>query len=166
MVITPAPEMLDPNSRTRQDLLSQGISFNNDMEVLQWIAKTNVPQGTKWHIIDSRNLPKDRAYRNSWVFTADNHGIQESLELAKPLHQTMIRGMRDAKWSDADAQFNKILEKVVAKLSNALPDDPDVFKLNAAIAQRIQLRNAPAISLDDVTTTDQLRQKLPQVLVE
>src|SRR5690349_6175119 len=138
-IIHIAPEMFDPNSATRMELAEFGIIFNNDDEVIAFVASKDVPQGKSYNVIDSENLPSDKDYRNAWVIKDDKTGIDVSLDKAKPLQLDRIRSMRTNVFDSADIDFNKAVEKVLDKLMALIPDDADVVALKSAIQKRNDL---------------------------
>lgn len=163
-IIYIVPEMFDPNSATRMELAALGIVFNNDDEVIAFVAAKDVPQGKSYNVIDSENLPTDKDYRNAWVIKDDKSGIDVSLDKAKPLQIDRIRSMRTNVFDSADIEFNKAVEKVLNKLMGSNPDDADMIALKAIMQKRQDLRDAPAIDLSDVKTVDDLKTKVPDVL--
>jgi len=158
------PEMFNPNSATRMELAALGIEFDNDDEVIAFVAAKDVPQGKDYSIVDSENLPTDKDYRNAWVINQDKSGVEVSLDKAKPLQLDRIRNMRTNVFDSADIDFNKSVEKVLDKLMALIPDDADVVALKDAIQKRNDLRDAPEIDLSDVQTVDDLKNKVPDVL--
>jgi hypothetical protein len=133
-------------------------------EVRAYVVQKDVPEGIPSKIKLSSELPADRTFRNAWEFDFDAAEISVNLDKAKVLQQERIRVMRDDKFNQADADFNKAVEKVVTKLSVALPGDPDVAELNAAIEKRQALRDAPAIDLSGIDNVDDLKDTLPDVV--
>jgi hypothetical protein len=158
------PEMFDPNSATRKELESLGIVFNNEDEMIAWVAIKDVPSNAQYSVIDSSNLPADKQYRNAWVIRDDKSGVDVSLDKAKPIHQDNIRAVRANIFDSADIDFNKSVEKVLNKLMALIPDDQDVIALKAAIQKREDLRNAPSIDLSNVQSVDELKTKIPDVI--
>lgn len=163
-IIHIVPEMFDPNSATRMELAALGFNFENDDEVVAFVAAKDVPQGKSYDIVDSENLPADKDYRNAWVIKDDKSGVEVSLDKAKPLQLDRIRNMRANVFDSADIEFNKSVEKVLAKLITLIPDDADVVALKNSIQKRNDLRDAPEIDLTDVQTVDDLKKKVPDVL--
>ena len=45
-----APEMFDPESRTRQDLKNVGVDFLSDEEIIKWVANKDIPGSTPYEL--------------------------------------------------------------------------------------------------------------------
>lgn len=163
-ILTVPPEMYDPLSATRRDLAVQGIIFKTEDEMLQWVAKKDVPQGKSYVLLDVNVAPSDRMYRNAWVINLNTNAIDVDLEKAKVLHQDIIRNMRTKVFNKADVEFNKSVEVVLEKLTADGQQDPDVIALKEAIQKRNDLRNAPDIDLSQVATIDELKTMIPDVV--
>ncbi len=159
-----APEMFDADSPTRKELEAMGYIFENDEQIIAWVALKDIPPNTEYLVVDSEKLPTDKQYRNAWVIKDDKSGIDVSLDKAKPLQLDRIRNMRINVFDAADIEFNKAVEKVLNKLMGNNPDDADMIALKAVMQKRQDLRDAPAIDLSDVQTIDELKTKVPDVL--
>jgi hypothetical protein len=106
-VLIPAPEMFDPNSRTRTQLASNGVSFEGktDDDILQWIISKDIPAGTAVSVIDASELPQDRYFRNSWKLSGGKAVVD--MDSARTFHMNKIREIRNSQLSDLDRDWMK-----------------------------------------------------------
>ncbi len=143
-IVHPAPEMFDPNSRTREALRSSGIDFKSDEEVLAYVAKKDNPNKLPFRIAEFNDLPKDRYFRDAWH---DNNPTTQTVDVdidaAKEVHKNKLRELRTPILKTLDHMLmiaeedkdhrakEKIIEhkKILRDITNLdLSDDLDVLK--------------------------------------
>jgi len=132
-ILHPAPEMFDPNSRTRQALLENQINFKDDEEVLQFIINKDVPEGAAYRITTIDKLPSDKSFRNAWTDNFDTETVDVDIEKAKELHKNTLRALRspilaklDVDYMRADEAGNEELKKAIVEKKQALRDVTDL----------------------------------------
>jgi hypothetical protein len=140
---------------------NQGMADN---EILAWVAQKDVPKGKAFEIIEESGLPQDRYFRDAWVFNAGKAALQVDMEKGKVIQLNKIRQVRTPLMSLADVDFNKSLEKVMAKLVESMPNDTDVQDLKAKIQKRNDLRDATLVDLSKAQTPDELKNTIPDIL--
>jgi len=87
-IIIPAPEMFDSKSLTRSLLECNGITFNNDKEVLEWIINKDVPKDLSYMIVHKTELPSRDEYRDAWRF--DGEKIYHDVDKVNEINKKMI----------------------------------------------------------------------------
>lgn len=121
-IVTPAPEMFDPDSRTRKALLESGKVFNTDEEVLDFIINKDVPKNKEFRIVDLDKLPSDRCFRNAWTDDFDTNTVDVDVNKAKEIKRNEFRDLRKPLLEALDVEFMKALEAndtaAIAKIKN------------------------------------------------
>lgn len=129
-VLVPAPEMFDPNSKTRKLLeVKDGLTFASDEEVLSFIIAKDLSEGADFQIVHVSELPQDRYFRNSWKY--ENGKVSVDMAKAKDFHLSKIREARDRQLEKLDKDFNKYFGQKKQQLADQVE------------AQRQQLRDIP-----------------------
>lgn len=136
----------------------------SDEEILAWVRAKDVPAGAVSEILEENLIPQDRYFRDAWKFNAGNTALEVDMDKAKLIHLNKIRQARAPKFNSADVDFNKSLEKVMAKLVESMPNDVDVQELKAKIQQRNDLRDATLVDLSQAQTPDELKNTIPDIL--
>jgi len=105
------------------------------------VLQKDVPAGVNYKVVDSSELPSDRAFRNAWIF---NDGVEIDLTQAKEIHKNNIRTVRKPLLEELDVEFQRALE------TNS--------DTSTIVAQKVALRDAtidPAI--EAATTPEELK---------
>lgn len=84
------------------------IDVGPNQDLIELIAKVDVPEGCQWKIIDADILPKDQYFRNAWVWR--NDGIEVDLELAKEIKREEFRKLREPLFAPLDLEFMRAVE--------------------------------------------------------
>jgi hypothetical protein len=116
---------------------------------LEVVLEKDVPVGVNYKVIDSSELPSDRAFRNAWIF---NDGVEIDLTQAKEIHKNNIRTARKSLLEDLDVQFQRALE------TNS--------DTSGIVEQKVALRDAtidPAI--ESSTTLEELKASWNETLL-
>lgn len=150
-VVVPCPDMFDPNSKTRGLLASNGIVFNSDEEVLQFIINKDVPEGKEYRITDVSNLPQDRTFRNAWTDDNPTETVDVDVEKAKEIKKDHLRELR-----------KPLLEKLDIAYQRA-DESSDSDKKAEIAAQKQALRDVTSVELPD--DVDQLKAFVPDILL-
>lgn len=74
---TIAPAMFDANHPTRNNLKLRGIDFNNDQEIIDWVAKNVVPANSEYYLVDANNFPKNADKRNIWYYDKESNSVKD-----------------------------------------------------------------------------------------
>lgn len=146
-VITPAPEMFDPSSRTRLQLTSLGIVFATDDEVMAYIISKNDLTEGSYRIVDVEDIPADRSFRNAWMDTGE--AVEHDMDKAKEIKKQELRELR-----------KPLLEKLDVEYMKALEQGDDSAKDIAAKKQ--ELRDVTKLDLPD--NVEELKNFLPRAL--
>ncbi len=146
-IIFPVADMFDAKSDTRKLL---GIEFQNDEEILSWIAQKDVPEGLEWYIAEKSNLPTDRYFRDAWIYS--NMGGVTSIDIskAKEIHKNKLRDLRKPILEKLDIEYTKASE-----INN---ED----KLTEIISKKHQLRDITKLELSD--DLEVLKGQIPEVI--
>jgi len=96
---------------------------------LNELALSQVPQGIVYSIIDSNNLPNNRAFRNAWELNMGTVAINRPK--AELLHMNRLRLLRSEQLGKLDMEYLKALET------------KDATKEQTVIDQKNLLRNMP-----------------------
>ena len=139
VILHPASEMFNSNSRTRATLREQGIDFANDDEVLDWIINKDVPAGASYRITEITNLPSDRHFRAAWTDAKRTKTVDVDMPKAREVHLNNLRRMREPKFTQLDRDYlraderNDLTEKQrIAGLKQQLRDIPQTLDLSIA----------------------------------
>ncbi|HYH63437.1 MAG TPA: hypothetical protein VD866_01950 [Urbifossiella sp.] len=149
-IITPAPEMFDPKSRTRELLAGRGVTLKTSKQVLDWIAAKDVPAGLPWRLVEA--VPADRAFRAAWT---GQRAIDVDMTRARAIHLDRLRVVRNEKLKALDVEYQKAHES---------GDE----NRQAEVAKRKQeLRDLPAaVDLSAVTSPAELKAFVPATLTD
>lgn len=145
-VVTPAPEMFDPLSKTRA--LVPELNDKTEDEILTWIANKDVPQGITYRIIDKTILPNDRTFRNAWIDNGTT--ITHDLVKAKNIKRDFFRVIRKPLLAALDAQYLKADEAGDTALKQAIA------------AKKQELRDVTALTLPNTILA--LKAFMPDIL--
>ena len=150
-VVHPAPEMFDPESRTRQDLASRGVLVDaDDNMVMAFIASENVPPDLEYRFGTTAEIPADRTFRNAWK---DGNGIEIDMPKAREIHMERLRNERNQKLKEADVEFMKAVESGDSK------------KVQDVSAKKQTLRDMTAnIDFSGINTPEELKNFVPKEL--
>lgn len=152
-VVSMAPDMFNPESGTRKNLEAQGITFATDEEVMAFIIKKSIPEGTTYKIIDATALPADRTFREAWTVATDK--VKEDLEKAKIIHLNRLRVIRNKQLDKTDILLMKAQEQGT---------EEDVATLKT---DRQALRDMPETTdLSTITKIKDLKEVMPEVLTK
>lgn len=110
-IVTPAPEMFDKASRTRQALSLSGVDFKNDGEIMSYICNKDVPKNITYTIMEKDQIPADRAFRDAWEFSTDQKQIQVNVGRAKEIHLNKFRVLRKSKLKQLDIEYQRADEE-------------------------------------------------------
>jgi len=98
-----------------------------------------LPTVVSWFIIDAKQIPTDRTYRNAWVGTNGKDGITHDMPKAREYHRTLLRHERgdklaalDAKWMRATGRGNKAEQDAVEAERQKWRDAPADPRIDAA----------------------------------
>lgn len=147
-IIVPAPEMFDPNSKTRELLRSKGIDFENDQQIWDYIGTKDIPAGRAFRAMDVSALPSFRDFRNAWM--DDGANIVHDMAKANAIKRDQLRELRAPKLDALDVAYMRADE---AKDDNAKAD---------VSAQKQALRDVTAFP--DFSDAVALKDYLPDVL--
>lgn len=114
------------------------------------LAKSVVPAGAEYHIVDESEVPEDRTFRGAWVHDG---GIKVDMEKAKDIWRDKIREQRRPILESLDVAFIRALETGDTELVGDIR------------AQKQALRDAtddPVI--DAAATPEELKAAIPEVL--
>jgi hypothetical protein len=78
-----------------------GLSFEE-------IIQRSVPTGLDYSIVNSSDLPKNRLYRDAWIFK--DKKISIGLEKSKEIQKNNIRSIRDKLLKEKDIEYMRALE--------------------------------------------------------
>ena len=90
------------------------------------------PQPVSWFIVDDKQIPADRTYRNAWVGTNGKDGITHDMPKAREYHRTLLRHERGGKLLDLDAAWMRATGQKDSAAADAIE------------AERQKWRDAPA----------------------
>jgi len=97
------------------------------------------PQPVWWFIVDAKQIPTDRTYRNAWVGTNGKDGITHDMPKAREYHRTLLRHDRqrklmelDGKWHRATGQGKKAEADAVESERQKWRDAPADPRIEAA----------------------------------
>lgn len=114
------------------------------------LAKSVVPAGVEYHVVDESEIPTDRTFRGAWVHDG---GIKVGMEKAKDIWRDKIREQRRPILESLDVAFIRALETGDTELVGDIR------------AQKQALRDAtddPVI--DAAATPEELKAAIPEVL--
>lgn len=104
-VFHPSPEYFNSESRDRIELKKKGIDFNSEEEILQWMASNKVPNGLKFRIIDKKNIPQNREFRNAWTDEFETETVDVHNERAKEIQLQHLRNVRKKAYEKLNTDF-------------------------------------------------------------
>ena len=147
-ILYPAPEMFDPNSKTRS-LVPELDNKTND-EILAWIIKKDVPNNAKgYKIMALEDLPSDRMFRGAWVYS-EVLGIGIDIPKAQNIKLAELREIRKPKLEMLDVMYMRA-------------DESNDIELKAEIAEvKQKLRDVTKIPLPD--SVAELKEFMPDIL--
>ena len=149
-VLHPAPEMFDPNSRTRALLALHGKVFETDDEVMDFIIAKDVPPGamSSARIVPVNDLPEDRSYRNALTVN-----LGYDMPKARSIHRQRLRELRAPLLSKLDVEYQRADEA------------GDLSAKKQIAAKKQALRDATAHpAIDQAMTIEALSKAVPAVL--
>lgn len=139
-ILSPAPEMFDPSSRTRQLLAEKGkLPLEaTEQEVWAFIRAKDVPKdAVSVCAHDASELPQDRTFRNAW--THDGEQVCVDMPKARQIHLENIRRARapeldrlDKEWMKAMGQKRMADADAFEAMRQSLRDIPQVLDVNMA----------------------------------
>lgn len=126
-IIHPAAEMFDAKSRTRQHLISKGLVFNSQAEVMAYIIGKDVPEGADYRVANDTCLPADRSFRDAWCDVTKSTKVDIDVTKAQEIHRNNLRQMRKPLLEKLDVEFMRAVElgadtSVIVSKKQALRD--------------------------------------------
>lgn len=110
--------------------------------------RLSVPTGEPYQVVDAKDVPQDKAFRNAWTF---NGAFGIDMAKAREIHRDKIRTARKPIIADLDVKFMLALEKGQSTADVA--------------AKKQALRDAPADpAIDAAKTAEELRAVWPECL--
>lgn len=111
-----------------------------------------LPQPVRWALVEEKDLPTDRTYRNAWRHTKEL-GFHHDLAHAARLHLALVREARAVEFEQLDRDWMKFTGQ--GKTAEA----------EAVEAKRQALRDAPqTLPIDSVQTVEELKALWPKEL--
>jgi hypothetical protein len=133
-VIHPTAEFLSHPDSTLAKLVSQTI-----------------PKGREFHVIDPKNLPTDRYFRNAWHCASGVVGV--NMDKARDIHLEHLRAKRNEKLRAMDVQFQRALET------------KDELSQAEIAAKKQALRDMPStVDLNTLPTLEEIKACVPDIL--
>ena len=108
-----------------------------------------IPEGIKYSIISSNDLPKDLYFQNAWELIDGK--VKINIEKAKEIQRNVWRKIRESKLKELDLLYMKALEE---------GDKPTQKNI---ITQKKALRDVTTIELPD--DVDIIRDTIPDILI-
>jgi len=101
------------------------------------VAAGAVPAGTPWELIDWKELPPRREFRNAWQ--AEPGKVGTNMTKAREIHMGRIRTARNGKLKELDTEYQRAdedndpaLKAQIAQQKRELRDLPATFDLESA----------------------------------
>lgn len=153
-ILSPAPEMFNPQSRTRALLAERGkLPIEaTEQEVWAFIRAKDAPkEAVSVRAHDVSELPPHREFRNAW--THDGVTLSVDMPKARVIHMDRIRRARKPELERLDVEWMRAMGKKDQAAA-------DTFE-----AQREALRQIPQVfDLNMATTPEELRSMWPASL--
>lgn len=114
------------------------------------IAKKDVPNGLSYRIIDVKQLPQDRVFRNAWTDEFDTETVDVHIDKAKKQTRDWHRKLREPLLKKLDNEFMLAIEN---------NNDKEKIKI---IGLKKKLRDVTKVKLPD--DIEELKYFIPDVL--
>lgn len=127
--------------RNREGLLSIITPTEKALSemTIEEIAGKDVPAGLSYQIADIGDMPKDRMFRDAWIYSDSKNPINIDMTKARKIHMDNIRVARNKKLESLDVEYIKSIEsndtelkKSIAIKKKELRDIPSTFDLSHA----------------------------------
>ncbi len=107
-IVHPAPEMFDPESRTRLLLANNGTIFATEQDIMEFIVGKSLKGTVEYKILDRSSIPQDRYFRNAWMLVGEAVGVD--IVKAQDIQKDALRELRKPKLEALDVEFMKSIE--------------------------------------------------------
>jgi hypothetical protein len=137
-IVIPSPQFLKKGG-TVQLILDQVLKQNPDALV---------------QVLDMKDLPKDRVFRNGWVLDGKTNKVIEDIDKCRGIHLNYIRNYREH-------EFKRL------GFPHKLDTELEATVISSKTRQRLQdLRDIPQnIDLDNITSISDLKASWPNNLI-
>jgi len=151
-VVVPAQAAFDSNSFDYKSICNQtGKKTLTDSDIIEFIKSKAIPENTENHIIEDKDLPVDRYFRNAWEI--NNSGkIFIDIKKAKDIKKQYFRDIR-----------KPLLEMLDIKVFQA-DEAGDLVKKAKLVKMKADLRNVTDMKLPD--DEEELKSLMPDILKE
>ncbi len=150
-IVLPCAELFDKQSRHRSHLDANYPGLETNEDVLNFIAKKDVPEGKEYFICDKNAIPQDRYFRNAWLHNDGKINIH--LDKAKNIHLDKLREIRSQKFIEMGFP-----QRLHPQVENAILDESTKSKLK-------ELRDFPKnMDLSNISEPDILKNMIPDCL--
>lgn len=149
-IIVANENLFNSDSPDRKILKERGIDFDSDQNILEWLAKKQVPKDKEWRIVDISNIPNDRYFRNAWTDDEPTETVDINLSKAKEIKKNILRSLRVPILSKLDIDFMRAQEVGDSQL------------ISQIIQKKNDLRNVTNLPMPD--DIEQLKNFVPEIL--
>lgn len=73
-----SPDMFDEKSDTRLLLTANGVTFSSNEEIINWVAKKDVPKGLPYYLVPASNFPVSFENRDKWYYDSETNSVKDS----------------------------------------------------------------------------------------
>lgn len=121
-----------------------------DEEYCALMVTKIVPAGATYYLMDERDAPADRTFRNAWE--CPDGVVRVNMPKARGIHMNTIRVVRNAELAAKDITFMRAVEvgdtlsqSTIAIEKQVLRDIPQTFDLTARTPEALQAKWPPEL---------------------